>query len=158
ELGGVPAAVLLGAGPAMPALGDRDAAAADSEDAAGDALRLLAGQPDDERGDVVGSAPLALLVGDVGPAGPAGQVLGHGGEGARVDRVHGDAVALALASRDDREGGDAGLGGAVVRLSRVAEDARRRAGVDDPGVDLLAGLGQVAPVADGVAARRERAP
>src|SRR5690606_29972380 len=51
-----------------------------------------------------------------------------------------------LERRDDGEGGDAGLGRAVVGLADVAVDARRRRGVDDAAVDLLAGLRLLAPV------------
>ena len=43
------------------------------------------------------------------------------------------AVAAELEPADDRERGDAGLGGAVVGLARVAEHARRRRRVDDRG-------------------------
>ncbi len=53
--------------------------------------------------------------------------------------------------------GDARLGGAVVGLAQVAVDARQRRRVDDPGVDLVAGLGAVAPVGGGVARRGEGA-
>src|SRR5947207_1225674 len=48
------------------------------------------------------------------------EVLGHAGDGAGSDRVDRNAVATELANGDDGEGGDAGLGGTVVRLSRVA--------------------------------------
>ena len=85
------------------------------------------------------------------------EVLGHPGERARGDRVDGDAVAGQLVADDLREGGDAGLGGAVVRLAGVAVDARHRRGVDDPGVVRGTRLGPVAPVHGGVVRGRERA-
>ena len=63
-----------------------------------------------------------------------------------------------LLGDDHRERGDAGLGGAVVRLARLADEPRRRAGVDDRrgsvGVTLL---GPLAPERRGVAGRGEGA-
>ena len=80
-----------------------------------------------------GRAGLALLVGLRRRA----EALGHAGEGDGSDGVDGDAVARHLEGGDDREGGDAGLGRAVVGLPGVAVDARHRRRVDDPPADRL---------------------
>ena len=52
------------------------------------------------------------------------EVLGHPGARPGRDGVDRDAVVLELTGEDDRQGGDAGLGGAVVGLAGVAEEAR----------------------------------
>ena len=68
------------------------------------------------------------------------------GPGRGRDGVGADAVAGQLLRADLGERGDAGLGGAVVRLAGVGEQARRGRRVDDRGVDGLAGLGLLPPV------------
>ena len=87
-------------------------------------------------------------------AGPA-QVLGEPGASRRRDGVHPHAVATELGGADDREGGDAHLGGAVVRLADVAEQPRRRRRVDHRPADGLPRLGPLPPVGGGVAHRSE---
>src|SRR6476646_3475645 len=71
----------------------------------------------------------------------ASQVTIGATQRSRRDRVGGHAVAAQLEGGDDREAGDAHLGGAVVRLARVAVDARHRARVDEACVVRLPGLG-----------------
>ena len=96
----------------------------------------------------------AIHVGDIcsftsSLAWPETEPLGQPGERRGGDAVHGDAVAGQLVGGDDRERGDPGLGRAVVGLADVAVDARRRRGVDEAGVDVLAGLRPVTPVGGG---------
>ena len=138
----------------MPALGHRQRHAGHVEHPAGDVARtrLEASQVTIgaiQRGDIcslISSSALAHA-----------EVLGHAGERGRGDGVDGDAVAGQLHGGDDREGGDAGLGRAVVGLADVAVDARRRevlmmrASTVSPRLDLLA------PVGGGVAGRGEGA-
>ncbi len=88
---------------------------------------------------------------------PRAEVLGHPRAGARRQAVDGHAVAGELLRGDHRQAGDARLGGAVVALADVAEQARRARRVDDPAADRLARLGAVAPVGGGVVQRTERA-
>ena len=149
---------LSGAGAGHPALGHADVAALHVEDAAGDVRRLGAAQPHHDGRDVgrveAGRTPRACCSADCRAH---AEVLGHAGQRGRRDGVHRDAVALELHGGDDGEGGDAGLGRAVVGLAHVAVDARGRRGVDDAGVVRLAGLGAVAPVLHGVAGRGEGA-
>src|SRR5215468_10388245 len=62
QLGRVPPALTFDAWAGVPPFGHRDLAAADAEDAAGDATRRRAAQPDDQRRDVVGIPPPALML------------------------------------------------------------------------------------------------
>ena len=144
-------------GAGHPALGHADVVALHVEDAAGDARRLGAAEPDHDRRDVRRVEGVELLGLLLGRRRAHAEVLGHAGEGGRGDGVHGDAVALQLHGGDDGERGDPRLGGPVVGLAHVAVDARGRRGVDDAGVVRLAGLGAVAPVLHGVAGRGEGA-
>ena len=66
------------------------------------------------------------------------EVLGHAREGDRGDGVGLDVVLGALDGEHPREADETHLGGAVVGLAEVAEDARRRRRRDDPAVALLA--------------------
>ena len=59
-----------------------------------------------------------------------GRRLGHPGARRRGDGVDPHPVADQLLGQDDGEGGDAGLGRAVVRLARVPEQTRGGRGVD----------------------------
>jgi hypothetical protein len=52
--------------------------------------------------------------------------LGHARLRVRRDGVHGHAVTLQLARRDDREGGNPRLRRSVIGLADIAEQARRR--------------------------------
>src|SRR5436309_9071114 len=67
-----------------------------------------------------------------------GDGRGHAGHRAGADGVHRDAVAADVARGDAREPRDAVLGRAVVRLPRVAVDARGGRDRDDPPAPLLA--------------------
>src|SRR6266508_910528 len=77
----------------------------------------------------------------------AGTVVGGGcagGDGGRHARrrarrngIAGDAVAAKVAGDDAGDTGDAGLGRAVVRLSRVAAQAGDRREIDDAAVALM---------------------
>src|SRR5581483_7203257 len=82
-------------------------------------------------------------------------LLRHARARVRREAVDGDAVARELLRGDDREGGDSGFRGAVVRLPDVAEDARRAGRVDDARMQLLAGLRALAPIRGGMAGDRE---
>jgi hypothetical protein len=55
------------------------------------------------------------------------------------------------------EAGDAGLGGAVVRLADIAEQAAGGGGVHDPAAGVLAGLGLLTPQDAGLAGDQEMA-
>ncbi len=131
---------------------DRDHAAVDDEDLAGDPLGRRRREVGDERRDVVGR---------VGVDGAAGRVLaehlgGHRGAGARADRVGADADARQTAGGGQGQRGDAGLGGGVVGLPRRAAEERLGGGVDDAAVDRRAGLLRLAaPVRRRVAAQQE---
>src|SRR5580700_9571295 len=119
--------------------------AEDDEDLTVDVGRLRRGEESDDVGDV----PRVPLVEDAFlgfHAAAAEEGLGHAGAGARGDRVRRHAVAAQLAGFDPGERGDAGLGGGVVGLPGVAEEARLRRGVDDPPGHFLTGLGPVPPV------------
>jgi hypothetical protein len=83
------------------------------------------------------------------------RAFGHPRAGAGRDRVDRHAVLLELTTEHDRQRGDAGLGGGVVGLTGVAEQSRLARRVDDPPVDLLAGLAALAPIDGGEAGRRE---
>ena len=78
-------------------------------------------------------ADYALLIGQ------HAQALGHPCLRRGRDAVDRHADFLQLARRNDREGGNAGLRGAVVRLSDIAVDARGRGRVDDAALGRLAG-------------------
>ena len=129
----------------MPAFGDGEHLTTRFEHATGDALRLFRCEPRDDRCDPLRAALLALLVGLRCRA----EVLGHAGERDRRDGIHRHAVAGELECGDHREGGDAGLGCAVVRLADVAVDARHRGRIDDATVDRVTGLLTIAPVRGG---------
>jgi hypothetical protein len=96
---------------------------------------VLVGQPGHHRGDELG----AELVDE-----RAEEVLGHAGLGHRGDGVGLDVVLGALDGEHAGEADQAGLGGAVVGLAEVAEDAGGRRGVDDAAVVLLAHVPQAA--------------
>ena len=117
------------------------------EDLAGDLLRVVGAQRDDDGRDVRGverveaRGALAHLEG----------LLGHARARVRCEAVHSDAVAGELLRGDDREARDARLRRAVVRLADVPEHAGRARGVDHPRAQLLAGLRALAPVRGRVA-------
>ena len=126
-------------------------AAPDVEHLAGDRLRLVGAERDDDGGDVRRVERVEALL----RCAHLERLLGHARARVRREAVDGDAVALELLRDDDREAGDARLRGAVVRLADVAEDARRARGADDASAHLLAGLRLLAPVRGGVLRRRE---
>src|SRR5205823_7794777 len=109
---------------------------------------VLARQVDDHGGHVVGVELLdlgdaavlaldALLPPELARA-PHLLVDRHARAGDGADGVHGDAVLPEVARRHLGEPADRRLGRAVVRLPRVAEQARTRAEGDDPPVAPLA--------------------
>ncbi len=134
-----------------PALERVDGAAPDVEHLAGDRLRLVRAERDDDGGDVRRVERVEALL----RRAHLERLLGHARARVRREAVDGDAVALELLRDDDREAGDARLRGAVVRLADVAEDARRARGADDAPAHVLARLRLLAPVRGGVLRRRE---
>ena len=131
-------------------------AALDEEDLPGD-VAVLHRETRDERRDVGGVPRVKdrrVRRGD-DVVGQSGRRLGHARARRGRDRVRAHAVATELFGDDHRERGDAGLGGAVVRLADVAEQSRGRRRVDDRRLDGVPGLGLLAPVVGGVARRHE---
>src|SRR3954462_10448277 len=100
----------------------------------GDVPRLLAGEEEDGRGDVVHGAQ--ALEGDgagEGLLGGLGERLGHRGlDVARSHHVGRDVAAAQLAGQRLGEADQPRLGGRVVRLAGVAHHAHHRGDVDDP--------------------------
>src|SRR5207249_3346760 len=123
------------------------------EDAAGDVARRRAREPGDDRRYPARMQPRLLLLAALADT----EVFGEPRERPRSDRVHGNAVAGELPRRDDRERGDARLGGAVVRLPGVPVDTRYGGRVDETRTDRLALLRAVAPVGRRMVGRSERA-
>ena len=112
------------------------------------------------RGGVARIEPLELTVGHlVGlPHGDVGHgLVDHAGGATRRHRVGPHAVARPFQGGDHGEGGDAGLGRAVVGLTRVPLKARRAHGVDDGRPPLASGLRFVVPPHAGVMGHVERA-
>src|SRR5581483_10599897 len=134
-----------------PALQRVDRTAPHVEYLSGDLLRLVRAECDDDRGDVRGVERVESLW----PISHLEGLLRHARARVRREAVDGDAVARELLRGDDREGGDSGFRGAVVRLPDVAEDARRAGRVDDARMQLLAGLRALAPIRGGMAGDRE---
>ena len=106
----------------MPPLGDAEVLAPHIEDPAGHVGRLGTGQPRRYHRDPARVDAVLELVGRVVAAHQRGGEARPGRGGQAVD---GHAVADQLLGCDHREGGDAGLGRAVVGLADVAVDPRR---------------------------------
>src|SRR6058998_3307920 len=144
-----PVPVRLVERPHRPRLRDeRHLASEAEEELPVDAAGVLARQVDDHGGHVVGVELLdlgdaavlaldALLPPELARA-PHLLVDRHARAGDGADGVHGDAVLPEVARRHLGEPADRRLGRAVVRLPRVAEQARARAEGDDPPVAPLA--------------------
>src|SRR5436190_12371001 len=118
---------------------------------------VLAGEVADERRHVgrVPHVELAFVLGCLHGVLEPGRLLGETRAGGGGDGVRADAVPAELEGRDVRERRDAGLRRAVVCLARVAEQARRRRGVNDRRLHLLAGLALLPPIRGGVAGLAE---
>ena len=91
-------------------LGDAEDLAGRLDDLAGDVGRLRRRQPGDDRGHPLGPKRASISSGS--PRSSVSRVSAPGAIG-----VDGDAVAAELFGGDQGEGGDAGLGGAVVGLA-----------------------------------------
>jgi hypothetical protein len=78
------------------------------------------------------------------------QVITHGrgkpGQPAWADGVDGHAELVELQAGGLGEPDDRGLGGGIVRLTEVADQAGSRGGVDDPAGEFLAGIRPAPPV------------
>src|SRR5690606_10813903 len=127
-------------GSSLAALPAHVVAAVDVEVGAGDPARLLVGEEAHAVGDFLRRAEAAG--GDVGDDLGA-DFLRHrhhhvGGDVARGNRVHGDAVARVLARQGNGEAVHAGLGRGVVGLAVLALQAVDRADLDDPAPFALA--------------------
>src|SRR3990170_736820 len=128
--------------------GQGDGAAGDVEDLAVDVPGPVRAEVDHHGGDVLRRRLHDRLRGG-GAAGAGHAALGaeltggvrdgrgHARLGAWGDGVAGDAVAPEVAGDDAGKAGDAGLGGAVVRLAGDAAQARDGGEVHDPAVALL---------------------
>ncbi len=87
----------------------------------------IAGQEDDDGSDVLG-----LELGGHGLDIVGHARLGHGRNG-----VDGDSILREFERPYPREAGDAGFGGAVVRLAEVPHEAGVGGGIDDPARDVV---------------------
>src|SRR6266545_3040445 len=133
---------------------DADGTAVDEEALTGDVLRLVAGERDDDRGDVrrVHDVEAILWLRDLPERG-----FRHARAGVRCETVDRHAVACELLRGDHRERRYRGLRRAVVRLADVPEHTGRAGGVDHAAADLFASLGALTPVRGGVTRRCEMA-
>src|SRR3954470_1805784 len=120
-----------------------DLAGVDDEHVARDVVRGAGAEPDDDRGDVLDRPGVDLVSVRRGRE----RRLGHGGAGARGERVRAHAVTSAPVTDSEGERGDAGFRGGVVGLARRAEQEGLGRGVDDARPLRLTGrLVAVAPV------------
>src|ERR1700736_1661618 len=132
----------------MPSAHQPHPAHPDAKDFAVDVLGIVAAEPRDQRRHVSGAEAVELTLLDGG----------HRGRGLRRrldsqastrhwrDRVGGASVARHLAIDDYRERRHGGLGGAVVALACVAEQARVGTGIDEAAIEHVAVLVLLAPV------------
>src|SRR3954454_8493435 len=120
-----------------------DPAGVDDDHIARDVIRGAGAEPDDDRGDVLDRPGVDL----VAVRRRRERRLGHGGAGARGQRVRAHAITSAPVTDSEGERGDAGFRGGVVGLARRAEEEGLGRGVDDAWPLRLTGrLVGVAPV------------